>query len=71
MITIKDIVTDYLKTNGYDGLYNEDECGCLLDDLAPCWDCTFDCRPGYKKAPSEDSPWYGSDWVVGEKKDSK
>lgn len=36
-MNIKQIVTGYLKTNGYDGLC-KDDCGCKVDDLFPC-DC--------------------------------
>jgi len=47
MITVLDIVKQYLIANGYDGLYNED-CGCVVDDLIPCGDCFDNCIPGYK-----------------------
>jgi len=43
---VRQIITEYLKANGYDGLYH-DECGCFLDDLAPC-DRPLNCKPGYK-----------------------
>ena len=30
-MNVKDIVSDYLKKNGYDGLYSTQEpCGCLM-----------------------------------------
>lgn len=48
-MTAKDIVRDYLKTNGFDGLCAEC-CGCGIDDLAPCsgWGGSFfDCKPAY------------------------
>jgi hypothetical protein len=37
-ITVKQIVIEYLKINGYDGLYCDynDRCGCGLEDLMPC-----------------------------------
>lgn len=35
MITVKEIVKAYLKEHGYDGLCG-DECGCGIEDLAPC-----------------------------------
>lgn len=47
MKTVKDIVTEYLKSNGYDGLYNDD-CGCPVDDLAPCCQLYDDCTAGYR-----------------------
>jgi hypothetical protein len=41
---------EYLKSNGYDGLYNDEGfCACELNDLAPCEDLSFmECKPGYK-----------------------
>ena len=37
MKTVKIIVADWLKANGFDGLCNPDAgCGCLIGDLAPC-----------------------------------
>ena len=44
--TCFDIVRDYLIANGYDGLAGE-ECGCGLDDLAPCCETMNECRPAY------------------------
>lgn len=44
--TIKDILLDWLKMKGYDGLYGEG-CGCFLDDLMPCGE-PYECRPGFK-----------------------
>jgi len=47
--TVQAIVEDYLKTNGYDGLYNAAaDCACDLSDLMPCgFDCSA-CKPGYR-----------------------
>jgi len=50
MITVKDIVEDWLRNKGYTGLYCE-ACGCEIDDLMPCagMDSGYDhCMPGYK-----------------------
>jgi predicted amidophosphoribosyltransferase len=45
---VKDIVTEYLTANGYDGLYNDDgECGCCLADLAPCGELCAECKAAY------------------------
>ena len=44
--TVKDIVLDYLKTNGFEGLYLDD-CGCRLDDLFACGEIFDDCKSGY------------------------
>ncbi len=40
----KEIIEEYLKKNGYDGLVG-DECGCCLDDLMPCGECCHECEP--------------------------
>ncbi len=51
--TCKEIVEDWLRKNGYDGLWQDTEegCGCGLDDLAPCGEVNMeDCRAGYKSA---------------------
>jgi len=39
---------EWLRVHGYDGLY-ADDCGCLIDDLAPCGEGTGSCCPGYKQ----------------------
>ena len=45
--TVTDIIRDYLKANGYDGLYQDGECACKFDSLFP-WDCeNHNCKPGY------------------------
>lgn len=48
-MTVKEIITDWLKKNGYDGLCTE-ECGCQLGDLGPCClsENILSCVPGYK-----------------------
>ena len=48
MTTVIDMVTDYLKSNGFDGLHNDDECGCKVGDLAPCNSDFSRCKPGYE-----------------------
>ena len=47
---VSEILKEYLKTNGYDGLLCPDvPCGCALDDLAPCNNGNImDCKPAYK-----------------------
>lgn len=46
------MVRAYLIQHGYDGLYTED-CGCHVDDLAPCGDMPPTCQAGYRMA----TPW--------------
>ena len=58
-ITVIEIISDYLRNNGYDGLYNaHDNCGCGKDDLSPCYDNPFQCKPAYKTI-GIDGPIYG------------
>lgn len=47
-MTALDIVTNYLKDNGYEGLTRDAECACELGDLAPCGEDISHCEPGYK-----------------------
>ena len=42
----KKMLIDALKEKGYEGLCNHD-CGCTLDDLAPCAIDPTMCEPGY------------------------
>lgn len=49
---VQDIVIKHLKDNDFDGLYNDtSECGCGLDDLAPCGESTMDCKPAIEVVP--------------------
>lgn len=62
-MTVKEIVAEWLKEHGYDGLYYPDTCGCLLDDLMPCGESCDHCEPGYKLPGDQDN-----DFCVGLKK---
>ena len=53
-MNVKEIIEQYLKTNGFDGLCI-DECGCGLGDLAPC-DLPLDCVPAYRHICGENKP---------------
>ena len=55
-MTVIEIVKQYLKENGYDGLCNED-CGCVIDDLAPCEEMSEQCEAGYKHTVNTEE-WY-------------
>lgn len=53
--TVSEIVKEYLKAHGYDGLYCPGECACDIDDLMMCCDTLgggdpSPCLPGYKTA---------------------
>lgn len=38
-MTVREIVKEYLREHGFNGLCSEDgECGCGIDDLFPCGD---------------------------------
>lgn len=61
-MNVIDIVAQYLKDNGYDGLVEEtSECGCELSDLMPCGEgCGQGCRAGHK----EPDPTGEYDWLI-------
>lgn len=53
-MTVKEIITEYLKEHGFDGL-RVDHCTCELADLMPCVGLGLEedisvCEPGYKVA---------------------
>lgn len=72
-MTVKEIVVEWLKVNGYDGLAGE-ECGCAIDDLFCCGCSGEDCVPGHKKFQKdfteEERAEFGDDveWVIVEGK---
>lgn len=44
-----EIIKESLKEKGFSGLIHGDgECGCEIDDLAPCGIDISECRAGYK-----------------------
>ncbi len=52
---VREIVAQYLKEHGFDGLYNENGgCGCIIADLGPCPEQSFDCKPGYRVDTPDD-----------------
>ena len=56
--TVREVVKEYLTTNGYDGLAG-DYCGCSLDDLMICDAYSGDCVVGYKHLMTQEY----SDWL--------
>jgi hypothetical protein len=46
MITLKEMVKQYLEQNFYDGLASN-ECGCSKDNLFPCGEPKEDCKAAY------------------------
>lgn len=57
-MTVKNIVKKFLDDNGYDGLFHDNDCGCLKDELCPCDQMGVDCEPGYRIPGDEDCPFY-------------
>ena len=61
-MNVLEIITEYLRANGFDGLYNEDaECACEASDLFPCCDIGPTCTAGYKFGCT----CGGHDWHIG------
>lgn len=55
MLTVKDIITQWLKEHNCDGLCDIDnECGCGLDDLMPCNNNCERCVPAEKVIYKDD-----------------
>jgi hypothetical protein len=46
-INVKDIVKEFLRSEGCDGLYNPGLCSCTLPDIAPCDNMQSYCKPGW------------------------
>ena len=71
---LKQIVSAWLKENGYDGLYNPpNECRCRLGDLMPCGEPNLFCKAGHEeKAPPGSNfdfliyPGKVENWEIGE-----
>lgn len=47
-MTVKEIVAEYLKANGYGGLSDGYDCGCFDDDLIPCGEGCDQCVAVFK-----------------------
>lgn len=65
---VLDIIINYLKENGYDGLYHNGECGCELGDICPCEEIQLDCRPGYRVDSPVDHEY---NWYICKSKDAE
>lgn len=51
LITYVEIITDWLREHGYDGLFSDYlECACTIEDLIPCGMISQDnpCYAGYR-----------------------
>ena len=65
-MNVKEILIEWLKAHGYEGLMDEwRECGCEIDELFPCsCDGIKNCEPGYKVACTPDCD-HGWDYEEG------
>jgi len=59
-MNVKEILIEYLKANGFDGLCNDEECGCWIDDddefaFMLCDGPVDSCVPG-RKIPCPEQP---------------
>ena len=53
-MNVKEIVAQYLNSNGYDGLCcSKIECGCTVNALFPCGNTDSDCVAGHLVACGE------------------
>lgn len=59
------IVDEWLRANGYDGLYNEGECACSVGDLMPCGEPSEFCTAGYNQPCTCGE----HDWHIGDTKE--
>lgn len=56
MKTVQQIITDFIRDNGYDGLLYENTCACARDALIPCGNLNHDCTVGYINSCKNCSP---------------
>lgn len=65
-MTVVEIIEEYLRGHGYDGLYADDaECGCRLGDLAPCESYVLTCMAGVLKPCEPEERWWGDGNIIG------
>ena len=67
-MTATEILVDWLKEHGYDGLYNVDiDCACRLSDLCPC-DNPLECKAGvFHETTDNEKMDDGLYWAIGPK----
>ena len=67
-LTVLEIIREYLKKNGFDGLYNRElGCGCSINNLNPCGDINIDCTAGYQVEAPPGADY--DDYICGSKND--
>jgi hypothetical protein len=47
-MTLREIAEQWLKHNGFDGLFRDGCCSCVIGDIMPCDGPGTDCEAGYK-----------------------
>lgn len=62
-VTVRDILIRKLKALGCDGLASE-ECGCGIDDLAPCNGDCLGCQPARSRVGPNGIGWYPVELVI-------
>jgi len=62
-MTVKEIVADWLKEHGCDGLCGE-ECGCDFEDFRPCDEPSFDCVAAMKGPVPEEYKGDTDTWMI-------
>jgi hypothetical protein len=73
-MTVEEILKSAIAAAGGDGLCNSDlECGCGVDDLAPCDAMGIDCviAKGRVLGEEEEEKWYGPGDVLMEPVDTE
>ena len=68
--TVRQIVSSFLKNEGFDGLQDGDDCGCRVGDLMPCGDGWTGCMAGYLQN-LDDCDCPDSDFCIGPDKQPK
>jgi hypothetical protein len=62
--SVRDIIVSKLKRLGCGGLASPDaDCGCGIDDLAPCGGSCLDCLPARSRVTSEGIGWFAVGFV--------
>lgn len=71
-LPVAEILAAWLRAHGYTGLYAYGhECGCTVEDLAPCDSNCLGCMPGSKGVPpAGEEAVYGESWIYATKREA-
>lgn len=64
---MKYVIADWLEDDGFDGLFNDEDCGCgkSYDEIMPCGgEGCENCKPGFKIKLEDGSDGYGPERVT-------